>query len=76
MIQLLMTQRARGLEDWLPRHAFARHRARQHVAADDDAIDARETDVLEHGVERGQVAVDVVERGDAHERRHRSRTSE
>jgi hypothetical protein len=34
---------------------------RQHITADDDAIDADLTDVLEHRLERWQVAVDVVQ---------------
>ena len=46
---------------------FARHRTGQHVAADDDAIDAGAADVVERGVERRQVAVDVVEGRDAHD---------
>jgi hypothetical protein len=45
---------------------LARERSRKYVTADDDAIDARPADVVEHAVERGRVAVDVVKRRDAH----------
>ena len=42
------------------------HRPDDDVAADDDAVDALSRDVFEHGLERRQVAVDVVDRGYAH----------
>jgi hypothetical protein len=45
---------------------FAGHRARHDVAPDHDAIDPGLENLFEHGLERRQVAVDVVERGDAH----------
>ena len=51
------------------RQGFARHRTGQHVAANDDAIDAGVTHVLEHRLECRQIAVDVVEGRDAR-RRH------
>jgi hypothetical protein len=36
------------------------------VAADHDGVDALALDLRQHGLERGQIPVDVVERGDAH----------
>ena len=45
---------------------FARHRSRHHVAADDHEVHRLACDLRQHRVERRQVAVDVVERGDAH----------
>jgi hypothetical protein len=43
-----------------------RPRARDHVAAEHDPVDVLPLDLREHGVERRQVAVHVVERRDAH----------
>jgi len=45
---------------------LARHGTGQHVAAHDDAIGPGAHDVGEHGVERRQVAMDIVEGGNAH----------
>ena len=53
-----------GLEEG---QAFVRHGAGENVAADDDPVDADAANVVEHGLERGEVAVDVVEGCNAHE---------
>src|SRR5207237_495263 len=46
--------------------ALRRERAPDDVAAGDDGVHLLALDLREHGLERRQVAVDVVERGDAH----------
>ena len=48
------------------RDAFDLHRPPEDVAADDDLVDALRLDVVEHGLQRRQVAVDVEEGCDAH----------
>jgi hypothetical protein len=45
-----------------------RERTGDGIAADDDRVDALPFDLGEHGLERGQIRVDVVERRDAHVR--------
>ena len=47
-------------------HGLARHRTWQNVAADDNPIDRGRADLGEHGRERGEVAMNVVENRDAH----------
>jgi hypothetical protein len=42
-----------------------RHRSGQNVAADDDPVGVRSSHLVENRFERGKVAVDVVEDGDA-----------
>ena len=47
-------------------HGLARHRTWQNVAADDNPIDGGRADLGENGLERGEVAMNVVEDRDAH----------
>src|SRR5947209_2464032 len=42
------------------------HRAGEDIAADDDLIHVRLTDLLEDRLQRRQIAVDVVDGGDTH----------
>ncbi len=49
-----------------PLQAFARERAGDDIAAADDAVDFQRRHLGQHSLERGQVAVNVVENGDAH----------
>ena len=46
--------------------ALARKRACDHVTAADDPVDLERRDLGEHGLERRQVAVDVVQSRNAH----------
>jgi hypothetical protein len=48
------------------RERLSRHRSRYHVPTNDDPIDTLAPHRAQHGLERGQVAVDVVQRGKAH----------
>ncbi len=48
------------------REALGRHRPRKHITANDNPIDAARLHIAQHGLERRQIAVDVVESGDAH----------
>jgi hypothetical protein len=50
-----------------PTRALAR-RTWEHIAADHDPVDALPADLLEHGLERRQVPVDVVDCSHAHGR--------
>jgi hypothetical protein len=45
--------------------AFPRHRARHHVAAHNDHVDSDAPHLLEHGLERGKVPVDVIQGRDS-----------
>src|SRR5207253_3309326 len=56
----------RKVEVQQTRERFTRHRAGKHIAAHDDTIDVRLTNIPEHRLERRKVSVDVVERGDSH----------
>ena len=47
-------------------HHLARHRTWQNVAADDNSIDGGRADLGENSLERGEVAMNVVEDRDAH----------
>ena len=40
----------------------------KHIAPDHDKVDLGVTNVLEHGLQRGEVAVDVVDRGDSRDK--------
>jgi hypothetical protein len=53
-----------------PRHRLQRHRSREHVASENDQIDVCGADVFEHGIERGQIGVNVVQYRHARRRRH------
>jgi hypothetical protein len=48
-----------------PVERSARHRPGDHVTTHHDRVRLFALDLLEHGLERGQVAVDVVQRRDA-----------
>ena len=49
-----------------PLERLRRHRPGGHVPADEDQVDGLGRHLREHGLERRQVPVDVVESGDAH----------
>ena len=58
------------------REYFRRERTRDHVSPRDDDVHTRRVDVLEDGLECGQVPVDVGESGDPHgERRYPARNA-
>jgi hypothetical protein len=42
------------------------HRAREHIAADDDFVYVCAADIIENRLKRGKVSVNVVEGSDAH----------
>ena len=46
--------------------AFAGHRTREHVTADDDRIRCNPPNVDENSLERRQVSVDIAKNGDPH----------
>lgn len=56
---------ARALERACERQRLGRQRPPGQVAAEDDRVDALTLDVGENGLQRRQVAVDVVERRDS-----------
>src|ERR1700730_883345 len=45
---------------------FQRHRTGHHIAADHDLIYVGLTNILEDSLERGKIAVNIVDRSDAH----------
>ena len=47
---------------------LSRHRAEDRVASNDDEVDICGMDILQHGLERREVAMNVIERGDPHGR--------
>jgi hypothetical protein len=49
------------------RDRLAGHRARDHVAPDHDPVHLRPANVLQHRLQRGEVAVDVIDRRDSHD---------
>jgi len=51
--------------DQLSQH-LARHRSRKHVAADHDVVDGSVASLVEHRLERREIAVRVIESGNAH----------
>jgi hypothetical protein len=54
---LQLQQRREGLQG---------HRARNHIAPDHHEVHAGSTDLLEHRLQGGEVAVDIVDRRDSH----------
>lgn len=48
------------------RERLPRHRARKHVASDEDLVDIRLADLFEHGLQRGEVPVNIVDCSDLH----------
>jgi hypothetical protein len=62
-----MTERALA-EAAEPVDRLGRHRAGPDVAADHDRVGGDDLDLRQHGVERREVAVDVVEGRDPHGR--------
>ena len=48
------------------RQRFTGHRARKHIAADDDVVDVCLTDILEYSLERGKVRMNIVDCSDPH----------
>jgi hypothetical protein len=49
-----------------PRQDVQWHRPWEDIAAHDDLVDSRPTDVVEHRLQRGQVALTVEDRRHAH----------
>src|SRR3984893_16444080 len=48
-------------------NCFPRHRTRNHIAADDRLIYACLSNILEDSLERGEIAVNIIDRSNAHE---------
>jgi len=67
-IRKLQEEKKKGRDRELPQEGerFARHRAGEDVAADHDPLDPGGADLREHRLEGGEIAVNVIERGDAH----------
>src|ERR1700687_2987021 len=50
------------------RQRLTRHRARKDIASDHDMVYLRSTNILEDGLQCGEVSMNVIERSDPHNR--------